>query len=261
MCAAIAGLDAGALGHALQGAVLVFDAHAACHAAVFGQGVLQQVADHAVAVEIIIGVGGQVIVHHLKSLRAVVVVRIDDRKGAVDQGLCSQHGMAGAPRLYTAFRHGKACGQLFQLLKSVLHVHCFRHAVADGSFEGVLDLVLNDKDHGLKAGAAGVIERIVHNDLSVGAHRVDLLHAAVAAAHAGCHDDQYRFVHLHFLLYLPGVPALYRSSPIIHSFAACGKVQRGERFYTFLPLSLDFFVPACYNQRSFILSKTLMRTN
>ena len=29
----------------------------------------------------------------------------------------------------------------------------------------------------------------------------------------------------------------------------------------FLPLSLDFFVPACYNQRSFILSKTLMRTN
>ena len=30
----------------------------------------------------------------------------------------------------------------------------------------------------------------------------------VAAAHAGCHDDQYRFVHLHFLLYLPGFPAL-----------------------------------------------------
>jgi len=77
-----------------------------------------------------------------------------------------------------------------------------------GDADDVLDLVLDDKDHGLKAGAAGVVEGIVHNDLSVGAHRVDLLHAAVAAAHAGCHDDQYRFVHLHFLLYLPGVPAL-----------------------------------------------------
>ena len=54
---------------------------------------------------------------------------------------------------------------------------------------------------------------------------------------------------------------MYRSAPIIHCFAACGKVQRGERFCIFLPLSLDFFVPACYNQRSFILSKTLMRTN
>ena len=208
MCTAAAGLDAGALGHALQGAVLVFDAHAARHAAVLGQGIFQQIADHAVAVEIIIGMGGQVIVHHLKRLRAVVVVRIDDRKGAVNEGLCSQHGMAGAPRLYAPLRHGKTCGQLFQLLESVLHIHRFRHAVTDGSFEGVLDLVLDDKDHGLKAGAAGIVEGVVHNDLSVGAHRVDLLHTAVAAAHAGCHDDQYRFVHLHFLLYLPGFPAL-----------------------------------------------------
>ena len=192
----------------MQGAVLVFDAHAACHAAVLGQGVFQQIADHAVAVELIIGVGGQVIVHHLKRLRAVVVVCIDDRKGAVNEGLCSQHGMAGAPRLHTALRDGKASGQLFQLLEGVFHVHYFSHAVADGSLEGVLDLVLDDKDHGLKAGAAGVVERIVHNDLSVGAHRVDLLHTAVAAAHASCHDDQYRFIHLYFLLYLPGSPAL-----------------------------------------------------
>ena len=80
--------------------------------------------------------------------------------------------------------------------------------LAEGGLEGVLDLVLDDKDHGLKAGAAGVVEGIVHNDLSVGAHRVDLLHAAVTAAHAGSHDDQYRFIHLQFLLYLPGFPAL-----------------------------------------------------
>ena len=152
--------------------------------------------------------GGQVIIHHTEGLRAVIIIGIDDRKRAVDEVLCSQNGVAGAPGLDTALRHGKTGGQLFQLLEGVLHVHCFRHAVADGSLEGVLDLVLDDKDHGLKAGAAGVVERIVHNDLSVGAHRVDLLHAAVAAAHAGCHDDQYRFIHLQFLLYLPGFPAL-----------------------------------------------------
>ena len=210
----------------MQGAVLVFDAHAACHAAVFGQGVLQQVADHAVAVEIIIGVGGQVIVHHLKSLRAVVVVCVDDGKGAVDEGLCGQHGVAGAPRLYATLRDGKACGQLLQLLEGVLHIHRLSHAVADSCLEGILDLVLDNKDHGLKAGAAGIVKGVVHNDLSVGTHRVDLLHTAVTAAHAGRHDYQYRFIHLHFLLYLPGVPALYRSEPIIHCFAARGKAQR-----------------------------------
>ena len=30
----------------------------------------------------------------------------------------------------------------------------------------------------------------------------------VMAAGMGSHDDQYRFIHLQFLLYLPGFPAL-----------------------------------------------------
>ena len=94
------------------------------------------------------------------------------------------------------------------LLESVFHVHGLGHTVADGGLEGILDLMLDDKDHCLEACAAGVVERIIHDDLSVGAHRVDLLHAAVTAAHAGSHDDQYRFIHLQFLLYLPGFPAL-----------------------------------------------------
>ena len=152
--------------------------------------------------------GGQVIVHHPERLGAVVVIGVDHRKGAVDEVLGGQHGVAGAPGLDPAFRHGVACGQLFQLLESVLYLHGLGHPVPDGSLEGILDLVLDHKDHRFKAGPAGVVERIIHDDLSVGAHRVDLLHAAVTAAHAGSHDDQYRFIHLQFLLYLPGFPAL-----------------------------------------------------
>ena len=37
---------------------------------------------------------------------------------------------------------------------------------------------------------------------AVGAYRVDLLHAAVTAAHASRHDHQYRFLHIRFLPYL-----------------------------------------------------------
>ena len=189
-------LDAGALGDAVQGAVRVRDADAAGNAAVLGDGVLQQVADHAVVVDRAVRVGGQVIVDDLERLRAVVVICIDDRERAVDEVFCRQDRVAGAPGLDAALRDGEACGQLIQLLECVFHVHHFGHAVADGLFEGLLDLMLDDEDHGLKACTAGIVEGIIHDDLPVGAYRVDLLHAAVTAAHASRHDHQYRFVHV-----------------------------------------------------------------
>ena len=224
------GFDAGALGHAVQGAVRVGHAHAAGHAAVLRHRVAEQVAHHAVVVIAAVLVGGQVIVHHPERLGAVVVIGVDHRKGAVDEVLGGQHGVAGTPGLDPAFRHGVACGQLFQLLESVFHVHGLGHTVADGGLEGILDLMLDDKDHGLEACAAGVVERIIHDDLSVGAHRVDLLHAAVTAAHTCRHHDQYRFVHNKFLLCFAntacavGIPRFYYTP-----FALPEQVQRGRR--------------------------------
>ena len=224
------GFDAGALGHAVQGAVRVGHAHTAGHAAVLRHRVAEQVAHHAVVVIAAVLVGGQVIVHHPERLGAVVVIGVDHRKGAVDEVLGGQHGVAGAPGLDPAFRHGVACGQLFQLLESVFHVHGLGHTVADGGLEGLFDLMLDDKDHRLEACAAGVVERIIHDDLSVGAHRVDLLHAAVTAAHTCRHHDQYRFVHNKFLLCFAntacavGIPRFYYTL-----FALPEQVQRGCR--------------------------------
>ena len=224
------GLDAGALGHAVQGAVRVGHTHAAGHAAVLRHRVAEQVAHHAVVVIAAVLVGGQVIVHHLERLGAVVVIGVDHRKGAVDEVLGGQHGVAGAPGLDPAFRHGVACGQLFQLLESVFHVHGLGHTVADGGLEGILDLVLDHKDHGLKAGPACIVKGIIHDDLAVGAHRVDLLHAAVTAAHTCRHHDQYRFVHNKFLLCFAntacavGIPRFYYTP-----FALPEQVQRGRR--------------------------------
>ena len=223
------GLDAGALGHAVQGAVRVGHAHAAGYAAVLRHRVAEQVAHHAVVVIAAVLVGGQVIVHHPERLGAVVVIGVDHRKGAVNEVLGGQHGVAGAPGLDPAFRHGVACGQLFQLLESVFHVHGLGHPVADGGLEGILDLMLDDKDHGLEACAAGVVERIIHDDLSVGAHRVDLLHAAVTAAHTCRHHDQYRFVHNKFLLCFANTACAAGISRFYYTpFALPEQVQRGR---------------------------------
>ena len=224
------GFDAGALGHAVQGAVRVGHAHAAGHAAVLRHRVAEQVAHHAVVVIAAVLVGGQVIVHHPERLGAVVVIGVDHRKRAVDEVLGGQHGVAGAPGLDPAFRHGVACGQLFQLLESVFHVHGLGHPVADGGLEGILDLVLDDKDHRLKAGPACIVKGIIHDDLAVGAHRVDLLHTAVTAAHTCRHHDQYRFVHNKFLLCFASTACAVGISRFYYTlFALPEQVQRGRR--------------------------------
>ena len=163
----------------MEGAVRVCLADTAGDLAVFRDGVLEQIAHHAVIVHLAILVGGKVIVHHFECLRAVVIVRIDDGKGAVDKRLCGQNRVAGAPGLDTALRDGEALRQLVQLLERVFHVHHLGDTVADGRLKGILDLVLDDKNDRLKACAAGIVERVIHNDLPIAAHRVDLLHAAV----------------------------------------------------------------------------------
>ena len=199
MYAVFVRFNAGAFGHTVQGAVGFGHAYAAGHAAILGDSVPEQIAYHAVVVIAAVLVGGQVIIHHPEGLRAVIIIGIDDCKRAVDEVLCRQNGVAGAPGLDTALRHGKACGQLIQLLEGVFHVHGLGYTLADGCLESILDLMLDNKDHRLKACAAGIVKGIIHDHLTVRPHRVDLLHAAVAAAHASRHDHQYRFVHIRFL--------------------------------------------------------------
>src|SRR5699024_2934519 len=79
--AALVGGDLGALGHVGQGVVGVLHADAAGHMAVLGDGVLQQVAHHGVAVLVVVAVGGQVVVDDLEGLGAIVVVGVDHSEG------------------------------------------------------------------------------------------------------------------------------------------------------------------------------------
>ena len=145
--------------------------------------------------------GGQIVVDLLEGFGAVVVVGVDHGEGCVDHITGGQDGMAGAPGLGAAFRHGIALRQVVQVLIGIAHVHNFGQPVADGFLEGVLDLVLDDEHDGLKARAACVVSGIVDDDLAVVTHRVDLLQAAVPAAHTCCHHHKNRFFHNTFSLF------------------------------------------------------------
>ena len=96
--------------------------------------------------------------------------------------------MAGAPGLDPTLGDGVTGREVLHLLEGVAHLHVVRHPLAYRLSEGGFDLVLDDKDHRLKARSAGIVKGVVDDKFSIGAHRVHLLQSTVAAAHTGGHD-------------------------------------------------------------------------
>ena len=102
---------------------------------------------------------------------------------------CRQNGVARAPRLLAAFRHRKALRQVIQLLENIFDLHVLRYAVADNLFKVLKKLLLDDEDYLGKARLRGIKNRKIHDNLAVFANGIDLLQAAVTAAHTGRHND------------------------------------------------------------------------
>ena len=180
--------------------VRVLLADAAGDMAVLGDGVAQQIADHgefiaALAVRMAL----KVLIYLAEALRAIVIVRVHDGEGAIHDLARGKHRVAGAPGLHTAVRDLIALRQVVQLLVGVLDVYELRESVANGLVKGLFDLVLDDEHNGVEAGALGVIDGVVDDELAVIAHRVYLLESAVATAHSGGHDNEHGFLHCCFL--------------------------------------------------------------
>ena len=166
--------------------------------AVIGDGVLQAVGHHSVFAAV--RVAAQVVVDDLERLRPIVVVGVDDGKGAVDEGLGGQRRLGGAPGLGPPLWDGVALRQVVHALEGVSHIHMALHPGADALLEIRLDLMLDDENHRLKSRPPGVVDGIIQNDLVVTAYGVHLLAPAVAAAHARGHDDEDRLFHGKYLL-------------------------------------------------------------
>lgn len=81
-------------------------------------------------------------------------------KGAVHHVPRGEHGVGGAPGLLPPRGDAEGRGQVAGQLLAVAHVHVPADARADGGVEIRLRAGLDDEGHGLKAGAARVVERI-----------------------------------------------------------------------------------------------------
>ena len=198
--AVAAGDDVCALGHGGQESLLVHAAYAAGDGAVLRQRVGELVADHEITGDSVVLQAGKGLVGGLVGLGAVVVVGVDDQEGRVDVLGAAQQRVAGAPGLHAALGDGKAVRQHVQLLVGVGHVHVLLDPLAYQALEVLLNLVLDEEDHALKARALCVVYAVIKDGLARGAHGVHLLQSAVARAHARREDDENGFLHAFCLL-------------------------------------------------------------
>ena len=222
-----------ALDDGVQNAVL-FHADAARNMTVFGQRVLEMVADHRPVRLFSVCRLLQKCTDLRKRFGTVEIVRIDHHKRCVDMPARREHRVSRAPRLYAPFRNRKACRKILKPLKRVFNRHVLRNAVAHDRAEIRVQLFLDDKNHLREAGAHCVKHREIHDDLAVFPDGIDLLQAAVTAAHAGRHNDQNRFLHDKNHLFLTLLSILLRRRP--KSAKAAGRAApRICRKHPFIP--------------------------
>ena len=144
--------------------------------------------------------GCQIIIDHLESLLSIIIIRIDNGKRAVHNRQTGQNRMSRSPGLHPSLRHCKALRQSGDILEYIFHLDPLCHPVADGLSEILLVLFLDDKNDFLKSSLHRIIDRKIHNDMSVLIYRIDLFQSAVTTPHSCRHDNKYRFLHTHLLL-------------------------------------------------------------
>ena len=175
MDAALIRFNAGTLGDSVQVAGLIRDADASAHRPVCTHGVAQQIANHHPR-QLFAGVVlAQILINQGKTDPSVIVIGVDDRKRGVNHIGSGENGVCGAPRLDAPFGNGVARRQQLEFLIGVAHLKPGTlGARAHGSLERLLNGVLNDEHHGLKARTAGIIKAVIQNGLAVWSDCFDL---------------------------------------------------------------------------------------
>ena len=119
---------------------------------------------------------------------AIVVVSIDDRKRSIDDVARRKNSLACSPWFCAAFRKGESLRKVVRFLERIVNFILFTGSVFDMLSEDLLKVMLDDKAHSAEARLISIIQAEIHNDIALFRYLVELLVAAVSAAHSGSHN-------------------------------------------------------------------------
>ena len=154
--------------------------------AVFGERLFDFESDHAVVC--CIGLCRKEVIDLYEAFLAVVVICVDDRERGIDVIAGRKYGLACAPWLCASFRKSESFRKIVAFLERVMDVIFFSGAAFDVSSEDFFEVVLYYEADSSESGLISIIQTEVHDDVALIRDLVELLVAAVSAAHAGSHD-------------------------------------------------------------------------
>ena len=114
----------------------------------------------------------------LKALFSIVIVCIDHQERTVNQPLYHQNSLTGSPGFFAALRHKIALWKSVQLLIGINNRDLLGNAVSDNLLKILFQIFTDNKYDFVKSGLNGVMDRIIHNNLSIWPNRSQLLDSA-----------------------------------------------------------------------------------
>ena len=170
-----------------QTPLAILHADAPGHAAVIAQRIFQYEACHADIARFVLAFSGnETVMDFLKTFFPVVIVCIDDDERLLHEILCRKKGLSGSPGFHSSCRNAEAFRQIVQFLIGILHLHRLLDAAADDAAEIRVQIPADNKDDFIEARFQRVVNRIVHNDLTVRSDLFQLFDSAAVPASDSC---------------------------------------------------------------------------
>ena len=190
---AVVPFDLGAFYYRSEKVFFVDLAHTTAHGTTLREGVAHAETNHGIAAGAAFGERREEFAHHLEGVAIVEVVAVEHGEGFFDHVLSHHHGVVRTPGLLTVGGAGETFGKCIERLEDEFAGDLVLVFGEDDLAEVVFEVFADDKHELTEAGVDGVVDRVVHDSLSLGAERVELFEATVAAAHTGSEQEKSGF--------------------------------------------------------------------
>ena len=189
--------------HALHISVPVYRADTASHAAVLAQRIGKNKSCHADIINRRIHVHFRchILIQLYKRLFAIIVICIDHDKRFLHDILHAKDRLSGSPRFRSSPGILPTSREFIHRLVCILDRNQLLDPLSDNLLKILLDILADNKDNLIASRFQRIMDRIIHNNLSIRPNRFQLFNsAAKTTADSGGHNDKCYI--LHFVMFL-----------------------------------------------------------
>ena len=144
---------------------------------------------------------GQIVMYFYISFFSIVIIGIDNHKRLIQNSVCSKNSLAGSPRFCTVCRFCESFRKIFQSLECIFYFCDLFDSFSNYATELFFKVLTDDKYNFIESCFQRIMDRVVHNDLSIRSYRCKLFNSfSKAASNSGSHDDKCCLFHKNVLL-------------------------------------------------------------